>query len=163
MADRRPYYHKVKKKIASMHIYMPMNSCMYVSGFVRDEEPMLSKHDTEQKLEHDVANARTLMPSPCSMSIHRKSSRYDKEETLQCRYIAKVRCPIHRKGSMAHRGQMPEVLYVTIVQCPYIGTRRAKSTIPHREPRYLLRSSFELQTNAETLIECEPMITTMSS
>lgn len=86
---------------------MCMNLCLYVSMYAMKSQSSL-EHDTEQNLEHDMVKARALIPSQRSMSIHRKSSRYDQERTLQCLYGAKARCPVNRKVPMSHRGQAPK-------------------------------------------------------
>lgn len=135
-----------------------MYAYMYVCIRVRDEEPMLSKHDTDQKLEHDVLKARALIPSQFSVPIHRKGSKYDNDQTLPCLYRAKARCSTHPKASMSHRGETPEVLHVTIVQCPYIGTRSKYETDQKLDVTYTanavpssgLRLSFELQVSNES-------------
>lgn len=98
MADRRLYYHKAKNLYVA--IYMHAYESVYVSIRVRDEEPMLSKYDTEQKLK-----ARALIPSQSSMCIYRKSRDTARkncfdvftEQRLDVLYIAKPRWPIGGK------------------------------------------------------------------
>lgn len=134
---------------------------MYVSIRVCDEEPIFSKRDTEEKLDHDVLKARTLIPSQFSMPIHRKGSKYEKEQTFRCLYRAKARCHTHSKASMSHRGQTPEVLHVATARCLYIDTRAKYDTDQNLErieqmlllpPSFVRASNCRPRTNARTRI-----------
>lgn len=155
MADRRPCYHKAKK-VAYMHTY----EFMYAWIRVHDEESIFSKHDTDQKLEHDVLKARALIPSQFSVPIHRKGSKYDNDQTLPCLYRAKARCSIHRKGSMAHRGGKHTKYYMSKPLDVYTSRharsmRRTKKLDVTYTANALassgLRLSFELEVSNESL------------